>query len=243
MASGFDSIMIILCNPDEPGNIGSVCRAMKTMGFHNLRITGGKTYDESMVKIMSVHAFDVWENARHYATLEEAVNDVNLTIGVTRRRGKKRKPFSFLPEELGNALSADGRSALVFGNEEHGLTDWELSLCDAACEIPSSPECPSLNLSHSVQVITYAVRRSGLNRPAYTPMDRKQINRLVESMADNLEEIGFYKIGGRKEAEDRLRSVFSRAYLSNSEGRWLEKLFTKMKNLAACGGKIGKPEE
>ena len=39
--------LIVLCRPEESRNVGSVCRAMKNMDIHNLRIVGKKEdYDE-----------------------------------------------------------------------------------------------------------------------------------------------------------------------------------------------------
>lgn len=44
-------------------------------------------------------------------------------------------------------------TALVFGREESGLTEAELSLCTHSCSIPSGSVQPSLNLSHAVCVV------------------------------------------------------------------------------------------
>ena len=48
---------------------------------------------------------------------------------------------------------AEGKVALVFGREESGLTESELSLCTHSCSIPTGTLQPSLNLSHAVCVI------------------------------------------------------------------------------------------
>ena len=48
---------------------------------------------------------------------------------------------------------ATGKVALVFGREESGLTEAELSLCSHACSIPTGNLQPSLNLSHAVCVV------------------------------------------------------------------------------------------
>lgn len=64
----------------------------------------------------------------------------------------------------GGAAAAQGRTAapcsaalgtvaLVFGREESGLLESELSLCSHACAIPSGRAQPSLNLSHAAAVV------------------------------------------------------------------------------------------
>ena len=54
--------------------------------------------------------------------------------------------------------AAEGRAtaptaALVFGREESGPGDSELSLCTHACAIPTGRALPSLNLSHAVAAV------------------------------------------------------------------------------------------
>ncbi len=51
-------------------------------------------------------------------------------------------------------MCAGGKKvALVFGREESGLTEGELSLCSHACAIPTGSLQPSLNLSHAICVV------------------------------------------------------------------------------------------
>ena len=140
---------VILCRAEEGGNVGSACRAMKTMGVSRLVLAGCPDYDEGRVRMMAVHAFDVYESAERFPDLASALAGFSLSGGFTRRRGEKRKAFSHSVE--GFAAFALGRqggdAALVFGNERTGLTELELGLCSLAVHIPSSEEFPSLNLS------------------------------------------------------------------------------------------------
>lgn len=153
----FDDVIIILCRPEESGNVGAVCRAMKNMGFSSLRIVAPEApLEEGKIQARAVHAFDVYQGARFFNSLAEAIQDVPLVIGTTRRRGKKRKDISVSPEELALYLYEQrGPAALVFGNERTGLNQEEIALCTLASHIPSSDVFPSLNLSHAVQVYTY----------------------------------------------------------------------------------------
>ena len=41
-----DRIEIILCDTQDGANIGSVCRAMKTMGLEKLTLVTDRIYDE-----------------------------------------------------------------------------------------------------------------------------------------------------------------------------------------------------
>lgn len=90
-----EQFCVILCHPDESRNIGSVCRAMANNDILDLRIVGKKSdYDEEKIRILSIHAFSIWHNARFFDTLEEAISDCSVAAGTTRRqehlRGKSQ---------------------------------------------------------------------------------------------------------------------------------------------------------
>ena len=158
-------IVIILCRASEPGNVGAVCRVMKNMGLSQLRLVAPASLDEAPLLARTVHAEDVWRNARFFDTLASATADCSLVIGTTRRRGRKRKNASMEPRALaawlGTRPVAQGAApdaapvALVFGNERTGLDDDELNLCGIASHVPVSGAFPSLNLSHAVQIYAY----------------------------------------------------------------------------------------
>src|SRR5690554_4174681 len=93
-------IQIVLVEPQDGANIGSVCRAMKTMGITNLVIVGEREYNENRVRTMALHARDVWEKAVRYPTLQEALERSVLTVAMTRRRGKFRKAAAYSPRQL-----------------------------------------------------------------------------------------------------------------------------------------------
>ncbi|MDR1025728.1 MAG: RNA methyltransferase [Treponema sp.] len=153
-------IIIILCRPSDPGNIGAVCRAMMNMGLSRLRITGLSREDlapfEGEIRSRAVHAAAVWEQAQFFGSLKAAAADCAVLAGTTRRRGRRRKNITMDCRELSLWLrDRPGKAALAFGNERSGLDDSELALCNLASHIPVSGAFPSLNLSHAVQVYGY----------------------------------------------------------------------------------------
>ena len=239
MGTFLERIAIILSHPEEAGNIGSTCRAMKTMGLSRLRIVGERRYDERQIEYMSVHAFEVYERAAFYPTVEEALADTVLSAGVTRRRGVKRKAISLLPEELAERAAASGAGTVgvVFGNERSGLSDAELSACALAVHIPTSPQFPSLNLSQAVQIIAYTLFRHDQRPARFTPVARERIETLAGSAIGSLGAIGFFSVAGNSVMTEFLRDVFTRASLSKGEADRMEEMFMKIKNL-----KIHKPQ-
>ena len=66
-AISLESISIVLVKTSHPGNVGSVARAMKTMGLSDLRLVSPKSVDicsaEEAISLAS-GAADVLEKAR-----------------------------------------------------------------------------------------------------------------------------------------------------------------------------------
>lgn len=234
-----DRIKIVLCRPEGGRNVGSVCRCMQNMGLNRLAIVGDiSEMNLKEVKGMSIHAWEIFEHSERFATLPEALEDTVLAAGVTRRRGNKRKSFSFLPEELADkALSLEeGTVALVFGNEQSGLDSDELAACSTACHIPSSPENPSLNLSHAVQVLAYVFYRKSEEKVGrFTPVEMKTVDALADTINDSLEEIGYFDKPDRFDTRLYFRDILSRATLSQREAEHMEKVFKKIKYLKNGG--------
>jgi tRNA/rRNA methyltransferase/tRNA (cytidine32/uridine32-2'-O)-methyltransferase len=216
---------------------------MKNMGFSHLRLVSPAALDEEIVRARLVHAGEIWEQARIFNSLEEAVQDRALVIGVTRRRGRRRKALSMTPAEAAAFLETHpGPGALVFGNERTGLEDRELEICNLASHIPADEAFPSLNLSHAVQIYCYEIFRVlGPAREvagAWAPLERPGVDALVKSVTGSLESLGFYRQRGREEQELFFRDVFARAGITVREARYLANIFAKAAALAR-----GKNEE
>ena len=253
-------IAIILCRASEPGNVGAVCRAMKNMGLSQLRMVAPGPMDETPLLARTVHAEDVWRNARFFDTLVAAVADCSLVVGTTRRRGRRRKGVTLDPRALAAWLKERPAAplALVFGNERTGLEDDELNLCNIASHIPVSETFPSLNLSHAVQVYAYemflafggtangkaAGRAAGkADSPGsgpplpvkgeWVPLERTAADKLTADIIGVLAGLGFYRHPGREEQTRFLRDMICRAGLTEREGRYLKDIFAKAAKLGS----------
>jgi TrmH family RNA methyltransferase len=231
-------IRIVLVRPKEDKNIGSVCRAMKTMGFGSLTIVGHDSVNRIEAAITAVHAADVLEQAIHCETLEEAVQDAVLVAGVSRRRGRWRKYFALNPEQLAERVVSirRGTCALVFGNEASGLNAGDLARCHLAVRIPSSPQFPSLNLSHAVQIVTYQLfrRLNGVRQNCrFSPISPDALDALVSLTIDSLAKIGFFTQGDPREMSVFLRDILARAALEQREADRLAGIFEKISRLVA----------
>lgn len=226
-------IRIVLVEPQDGANIGSVCRAMKTMGITELAITGTKEYDENRVRTLALHAYDLYENHLRFENLQQALADTVLSVGASRRRGKNRKYFALLPEQLAQRIAQTGAGtvAIVFGREADGLTDAELALCHMGVKIPTSDAFPSLNLSQAVQIITYTLYRELVPALGFTPIVETRLQEVAQTIGESFDKIRFYKQDEKSEVERFFRDILARATLSEKEAKRIEKMFIKMARL------------
>ena len=68
-------INIVLVDTIHPGNIGSVARAMKTMGLSRLSLVNPRVFPSGDANALSGNATDVLENAQIYTSIKEAIKD------------------------------------------------------------------------------------------------------------------------------------------------------------------------
>lgn len=235
MTEWLDRVVIVLCRPEGALNVGAACRAMKSMGLGRLTLVEPEPLDVDEVYKMAIHAKELYDGAVVVDTLEKALTGTVLSAGTTRRRGVKRKFFSILPEEFADkaASTAEGDTALVFGNEQGGLTVEELALCNLAVHIPSSPEFPSLNLSHAVQVMTAALWRRAIGEEtgSYRPVDREGIEEIVRTVHDTLDSVGYFDKADRFHTDRYFRDILARSAMSRREARHMIKVFRKLRYL------------
>jgi len=233
--NGFE---IVLCRAEGPGNVGAVCRAMKTMGFHGLTLADCPEYPDGQVKTYALHAYDIYESARRCPDLETALRDCSLAAGFTRRGGRLRARRMLDVEDFARReLRRQGSTALVFGNERDGLSKEELASCDLAVRIPTSDSFPSLNLAQAVQIACWELSRNlrgagkespdGERRGEGLPASRARLDEAAAGIADDLARIGFFKIGGRPDLERFFRSLLARAGADAGEIGYLGEIFRK----------------
>lgn len=163
-AISLESISIVLVKTSHPGNVGSVARAMKTMGLSDLRLVEPKTADicsaEDAISLAS-GSVDVLENARIYGSLPDALADRSVAFALSARL-RDLGPGLQSPQEAARealTLTKGGvGAAFVFGAERTGLSNDELLVCNRQVTIAANPVYSSLNLSQAVQIVAYALR-------------------------------------------------------------------------------------
>ncbi len=148
----------ILVEPKVPENIGASARALKTMGFSSLILVKPCEDPEGRARWLAHGSNEILDNARIYKSLNEAISGFDLVISTTTRKRNVQSdliPLSELSDFIGNKGLAIKKVAIVFGNEESGLSNTDLSLCHISSTIPLVNDFPSLNLSQSLMLFAY----------------------------------------------------------------------------------------
>ncbi|HTM62923.1 MAG TPA: tRNA (cytosine(32)/uridine(32)-2'-O)-methyltransferase TrmJ [Gammaproteobacteria bacterium] len=214
-----DRIRFVLVNTSHPGNIGSAARAMKTMGLSELYLVAPHQFPSHRADEMSSGAHDVLKNAIVVDTLEQAVADCTLVVGASARVRTIPWPFT-APRAMAEKIKQEPLSskiAVVFGNEQSGLSNEELQRCQLHVTIPANPEYSSLNLAAAVQVLAYELRVASLEaqNPApewdYRLANADEMEKLFQHMEQVLVKIDFLKLNAPRKLMTRLRRFFFRA--------------------------------
>jgi tRNA/rRNA methyltransferase len=237
------NIRIVMVRPRGSGNIGSVARAMKNFGGAELAIVGTARTQSFWAKAMAVHGRDVLSQAKRYDTIRAAIADCTLVVGTTCRAGLYRA-HSQSPREVAPSVAAaakQGKVALLFGPEDHGLSNKDLEHCQLLADIPSHPDYRSLNVAQAAVICMYEFYLAALERTANDTILRAEaenIERLFDIMRHALLKIGFLDSENPEHMLLAFRRIFGRAGLEEKDVRILTGMFRQIEWYAKQGWKV-----
>jgi tRNA/rRNA methyltransferase len=231
------NLRVVLMEPLYEGNVGSVARAMKNFGFHDLAMVNPCKI-EDFGSAMASHARDVLQMSRSYATLPEALAEANLVVGTTGKRLDEAQHHlrlhlrvpCFNPSELAGKLQGkEGTVALLLGREDCGLSSEELALCDMLVSIPTSSEYPVMNLSHSAAVLFYEISQNENGDSGTVEMASRESLALLQEKARSLLAEVSYPLHKVEFTLLMLRRILGRAELTQREARTLLGLIKRIR--------------
>ncbi|QNA99473.1 RNA methyltransferase [Massilia sp. Se16.2.3] len=222
-------LRFVLVETSRAGNVGSVARAMNTMGFSELVLVAPRCADplrDPEAIAFASGAIDVLEGARIVGSIAEAPEGSNFAAAVSARL-REFSPPVWTPRQFAGHAAAQGelRPALILGNERVGLPNEIVEKCNVLINIPANPAYSSLNLSQAAQVLAYECRMAAIGDSLpETPIgfqgDAASVTQ-IEGMYAHLEEalvsIGFLNADNPKKLMPRLKRLFSRTQLETEE--------------------------
>jgi tRNA/rRNA methyltransferase len=225
----FMTVSIILVRPQHAGNMGAVARAMKNMGLGQLRLVAPQENPTDLRAIkMAMGGRDLLEGAQTFLTLVDAIADLDLVVGTSRRFGQDRQQFIKVRDFAvwSQGLPENHRVGILFGTEVTGLTNEEMAHCQKVITIPTSSEDASLNLAQAVLVVAYELFMAG-GGEEFTPPSGEEaaaagvgdFENMIADWQVLLGEAGFLDQQNPDHLMRILRQLFNRARLSDKEVR------------------------
>jgi len=182
-----DNLYVVLVEPKNAGNIGSVVRAMKNTGIPHLRLVSPVPYRDEIEQIkFGYRAQEITRASKEFDTLGKALADISLVFLATSKKGKWKRDF-ILPEQAAEIVTQrfhKEKIAIVFGREDSGVTIDESQMANYLIHIPTAVSYPSLNLSQAVLVVLYEIfRKVGKTPPLIYPKTatKKEFERLYDN--------------------------------------------------------------
>ncbi len=224
----------VLVETSHPGNVGSAARALKTMGFSDLRlinpkIKGVSSHPEAIA--LASGAADVLESSIESDSLATSVEGCSLVLGLTSRDREFGPPaidWQAAKSLIGASTQGGGRVALLFGPERTGLDNEHLSLCTHRVWLDANPDYPSLNLAQALMVCAFTLRETltqhGGKRNTLTNReemadfaDPAAVAAMLEHWREGLEAIGYLDPANPKKLMPRIQALFARSRLHKEE--------------------------
>jgi TrmH family RNA methyltransferase len=242
------SISIVLVGISHPGNIGSAARAMKTMGFANLRLVAPARFPATEATVMAAGADDVLDRAVVYPDVASAVADCGLIVGTTSRA--RHLPWRVVePREAARecaSASRDGEVAVLFGAERTGLLNEDIERCQLLLSIPTGESYASLNVAMAVQVVAYelllALRDDGAAAARGIPLaSATEMERFYGHLEQVMQEVDFRDRNGEGHLMARIRRLFNRAVMDQNEVNILRGILTSVQGRRRRAGEPHPP--
>lgn len=230
---------VVLVAPRNPLNIGAAARAISNFGYGSLRLV--MAFRDAVEEARSgVHSSEVLRAAREFSSVADAVADCELVIGTASMElRERRQPLDRLEDAAPHVHRAGGAVALLFGSENHGLSNEALSYCHRLLRIPTRPEHGSMNLGQCVAVCLYELSR----RDAVPVPDREvraagaEVDRLASLLAEALAASGYSQTPSTGEKLRRLvRRMDLRPHDAHTWQGILRQILWKLRHPGAADG-------
>jgi TrmH family RNA methyltransferase len=228
-----ENISVVFVEPETPGNIGFLARAMKNFGLRTLiLINPCELEDEAYYQAM--HARDIVEGALIYRDLHEMIDSLepDFLVGTTGVPGGSynvdRIPLR--PSQLADAIRPSSGTFILFGREGDGLSNEEIGLCDMVVSVPTSEEYPIMNITHAAAIIFYELFRDREFRcEGLEEASALEKSLLLEEMDDILSLIDIPEHKQRV-ASRVFRNITGRAFITAREAHTLKGVLRRIKN-------------
>ena len=230
----------ILIKPQLGENIGACARSLKNFGFSKLSIVSPKqSWPNDKTKATSVGAYDIIRKAKIYNTTHDAIGDFDIVISLSARKRDINKKHISINQFLKIIKSKRNTNfGLMFGPEASGLSNDDLSLSNFVLQIPTSKKFKSLNLSHSLTIISYEIFRLinfnkfNKDKKQIKISSKRKVSALVLHLKHLLEKKGFFEPPEKKHSMlQNINNLIYRLEPNDKEVRILASIISSLNKI------------
>ena len=230
-------INIVLVDTIHPGNIGSVARAMKTMGLKRLSLVNPRIFPSDDAIALAGNATEVLKNVSIFSSIKDAIKTSTFVYATSSRERSIQWPVLNAEQaavKIFSEVNSNKEISIIFGKEDRGLTNVELELANRLIEIPANPEYPVLNLAMSVQIICYEIMKSSsstMNKDwrDYPEVNSDQLQRLIDHFIETAIDIDVIDPDNPKKIISRIKRMFTRLQPDEIEASFMRGFLSGIK--------------
>ncbi|MGE0268738.1 MAG: TrmH family RNA methyltransferase [Candidatus Omnitrophota bacterium] len=148
---GEQPLIVILENVEKPGNLGAVIRTCDGAGVDAVIMCDGQTdiYNQHVVRSSIGTIFCVRTVGASKEDLYEYLQSNKIRLFAATAKA----------EALYTDADFRGSTAIILGNEHHGVSSFWQERCDRSIKIPMLGQASSLNVTVSASILIYEARR------------------------------------------------------------------------------------
>jgi tRNA/rRNA methyltransferase len=226
-------ITIVLIEPENPGNVGAICRAMKNFDFENLVLVNPKFKSfkakSSELRNRAKWANDLVDNIKTINkydknSLKRLHKKYDYLVATTARLGRDynvlRSPMT--PEQLASRIVElkSPNIAIIIGREGSGLSNDEIKQCDFTVTIPTSKKYGTMNVSHATTVMLYEIFKKQATENIIshiTPITQKEKEQLIKLLEQSMKHMHFLDEKKRDTQRMVWKKMIGKSFLSRRE--------------------------
>jgi len=187
--------------------------------------------DECYARAM--HAGKIIDEAKVFTSFEKSIENIDFLVATSsiessndKRHLRNAVDLKDFSEKI---FETEGKIGLVFGREDIGLLNEEISACDMMIRIPTSEDYLSLNLSHAVCIVLYSLYLTNKVESGRRVIDKLEKENLYKFFSQILDEIN-YPDHKRENTEVMFKRLMGRSIPSKWEYHTLMGVFSKAVN-------------
>jgi len=222
--SALSEIRIVLSHPSHPGNIGAAARVMKNMGLSQLYLVNPADFPCAEATSLASGADDILAKSVVVNDLDTALVGSQLVVASSARLRNMPWPLKSIRTLAPMMVSQAATTgvALIFGNEQSGLSNDELARAHYHCTIDTNPAFSSMNLASAVQICCYELRVAAYGEGVVEQVRQnlaaaEQQAQLMQHLEQSLIDIGYLNPQNPGKLMHRLRRLLNRAQLEVEE--------------------------